>query len=74
VCRQIPEELRATWTAISGTERSNDAIRNSAWQIKSEEEDAADGRDANCMIKKGDISLLCILGRGGVYTRGHEFD
>lgn len=34
MCRQIPEELGATWAAISGTKRGNDAIRKPAWKMK----------------------------------------
>ena len=41
--------------------------------MKSQEEDAAEARDATCMIKR-DLSQLCIVGAGGVYTRGHKFD
>jgi hypothetical protein len=71
--RQIPEKLRATWTAFPRTERGNDAVRRFAWKMnKGKKEDTADGREAVCMIRR--TPLLCITVFAGVSPQSHTIE
>jgi hypothetical protein len=74
MCRQIPEELRATWATIPGAKCSNDAIGKSAWKMNR----PAGGctRRKRGRVYDKERTTLCFALRvvGGVYNQGNTFE